>query len=87
MDRRGRADRDCPRHAISGRNVAERPGLRGHCNGRQCAVLGSSDSREQVDPLAGEAKQRPHDNVAVIDPTKYFCQEVTCPAVIGGVVV
>lgn len=51
----------------------------------QCS--GSSDKWEWMDPLADEAKQGAHDNVAVIDPTKYFCQDGTCPAVIGGVVV
>ncbi|MDO2936036.1 acyltransferase family protein [Paeniglutamicibacter sulfureus] len=51
----------------------------------QCS--GSSDRWEWMDPLAEEAEERAKDKVAVIDPTKYFCQEGTCPAVIGGVVV
>ncbi|WP_411732367.1 acyltransferase family protein [Paeniglutamicibacter sp.] len=48
---------------------------------------GSTDRWEWMDPLADEARQGEYDDVAVIDPTRYFCQDGTCPAVIGGVVV
>lgn len=48
---------------------------------------GSAAKWESMDPLAGAAEQGEFENVAVIDPTRYFCQDGTCPAVIGGVVV
>lgn len=48
---------------------------------------GSTDDWEWMDPLVTAAERSEYDNVAVIDPTRYFCQEGTCPAVIGGLVV
>jgi peptidoglycan/LPS O-acetylase OafA/YrhL len=48
---------------------------------------GNTDSWTWMDPLADAAAEGEHDNVAVIDPTRYFCQDGICPAVIGGVVV
>ncbi|MDQ0095905.1 acyltransferase family protein [Paeniglutamicibacter psychrophenolicus] len=48
---------------------------------------GSAEEWEWMDPLVAAAERAPHENVAVIDPTRYFCQDGTCPAVIGGVVV
>ena len=52
---------------------------------KECS--GSTDEWTWMDPLADVAAEGEHDNVAVIDPTRYFCQDGTCPAVIGGVVV
>jgi peptidoglycan/LPS O-acetylase OafA/YrhL len=52
---------------------------------KECS--GSTDKWTWMDPLADVAAEGQHDNVAVIDPTRYFCQDGTCPAVIGGVVV
>lgn len=51
----------------------------------QCS--GSPQKWEWMDPLADAAEGSNHERVAVIDPTRYFCQDGTCPAVIGGVVV
>lgn len=48
---------------------------------------GSPDKWQLMDPLADAAAQGKHDNVVVVDPTRYFCQDDICPAVIGGVVV
>ncbi|RAX48494.1 acyltransferase [Arthrobacter sp. AQ5-05] len=48
---------------------------------------GSVKEWEWMDPLVDAADRTRHPNVAVIDPTRYFCQEGVCPAVIGGVVV
>ncbi|GAA3322888.1 acyltransferase family protein [Paeniglutamicibacter sulfureus] len=52
---------------------------------KECS--GSTGKWTWMDPLADVAAEGKHDNVAVIDPTRYFCQDGTCPAVIGGVVV
>lgn len=48
---------------------------------------GSTDKWKWMDPLADAAVEGRYKNVAVIDPTSYFCQDGTCPAVIGGVIV
>lgn len=48
---------------------------------------GSVKEWEWMDPLVDAANRNSHPNVAVIDPTRYFCQDGVCPAVIGGVVV
>jgi hypothetical protein len=48
---------------------------------------GSADKWKWMDPLADAAVEGRYKNVAVIDPTRYFCQDGMCPAVIGGVIV
>jgi peptidoglycan/LPS O-acetylase OafA/YrhL len=47
---------------------------------------GSAKEWESMDPLVDAAERSKHEKVAVIDPTRYFCQDGICPAVIGGVV-
>lgn len=48
---------------------------------------GSAQKWKWMDPLVDAAERGKYANVAVIDPTRYFCQEGNCPAVIGRVVV
>lgn len=48
---------------------------------------GTQASWRWMDPLASAATEMNHKNIAVLDPTKYFCPTDVCPAVIGDTVV
>ncbi|MFL4474809.1 acyltransferase family protein [Paeniglutamicibacter sp. MACA_103] len=76
--------RDTPYPGATLRNIPDCVATATDANA-ECS--GSTDRWEWMDPLADVAAEGSHENVAVIDPTRYFCQDGTCPAVIGGVVV
>ncbi|ASN39612.1 acyltransferase [Arthrobacter sp. 7749] len=76
--------RDTPFPGATVKNIPDCVAVAANPN---ASCSGSTDEWQWMDPLADAAGAMKIPNVEVVDPTRYFCQKGTCPAVIGGTVV